>query len=130
MFRLSSLICFLLISISAYSIDIDSLLFKSVSVPVGENRNATYDEIIDYYYDNDTSKIHGIIDKAESEAVRLQNEKSIYNYRYKRAEYYSFVHKHTKAISVFSSLLDFDLSKNQRAKVYGKIGREYERLYE
>jgi tetratricopeptide (TPR) repeat protein len=129
-FRLSSLICFILISISAYSTDIDSLLYKSVSIPVGEDRNLIYDEIIDYYYDNDTSKIQGVIDKAESEAVKNHNKKAIYNYRYKRASYYSSVRNRAKAISEFSSLLDLDLSKIQRANIYGKIGREYERLYE
>jgi tetratricopeptide (TPR) repeat protein len=111
-------------------VDIDSLIYKSVSVPVGEDRNATYDEIIDYYYDNDTSKILAVIDKAESEAVKLQNEKAIYNYRYQRAKYYSFIRNNPKAISDYLSLLKLDISITKRAKILAKIGREYEILYE
>ncbi|MDE5416738.1 tetratricopeptide repeat protein [Labilibaculum sp. DW002] len=97
---------------------------------MGEDRNVIYDKIIDYYYENDTSKILSIINKAESKAVKNQNKETIYKYRYKRAKYYSFIENHTKAISEFSSLLNLDLSITKRAKIYGKIGREYEKLYE
>lgn len=128
--RLSSFICFLFVSISVYSTDIDSLLYKSVSASSELEKNEIYDKIIDYYYENDTSKILSIINKAESKAVKNQNKETIYKYRYKRARYYSFVENHTKAISEFLSLLDLDISITKRAKIYGKIGREYENSYE
>lgn len=128
--RLSSFICFLFVSISVFSTDIDSLLYKSVSASSELEKNEIYDKIIDYYYENDTSKILSIINKAESKAVKNQNKETIYKYRYKRAKYYSFIENHTKAISEFSSLLNLDLSITKRAKIYGKIGREYEKLYE
>ncbi|MDE5421236.1 tetratricopeptide repeat protein [Ancylomarina sp. DW003] len=130
MLRLSSFICFLFVSISVFSTDIDSLLYKSVSASSELEKNEIYDKIIDYYYENDTSKILSIINKAESKAVKNQNKETIYKYRYKRAKYYSFIENHTKAISEFSSLLNLDLSITKRAKIYGKIGREYEKLYE
>ena len=130
MYRFVTFICILFISLSVYSADIDSLLYKSVSTPMGEDRNVIYDEIIDYYYDNDTTKILAVIDKAEREGVKLQNENVIYRYRYNRARYYTFVKSPIKAISEYLSLFDLNISIKQRARVYGRIGREYERLYQ
>ena len=129
-FRLFSFICLLHVSISAYSTDIDSLLYKSVCVSSELEKNEIYDKIVDYYYDNDTTKILAIIERAESEAVKKQNKKDIYKYRSERAKYYSFIKNNPKAISEFLSLLELDISKTQRAYIYGKIGREYARLYE
>ena len=129
-FRLSSFFCLLFVSISAHSVDIDSLLYRSVSVDSELEKFEVYDEIIDYYYANDTSKILEVITKAENEAAKLQNKKAIYAYRYKRASYYSFVRNNSKAISEYASLLNLDLSKKQSANIYGKIAREYKRLYE
>lgn len=130
MYRFLTFICLFFVSISANSQDIDSLLCKSISLPAGENRNDIYDEIIEYYYDNDTSKILTVIERAEKEAVKLQNKEAIYKYRYKRAKYYSFLGNYSKAISEYTSLLDIGINKKQHAKIVGKVGREYEKLYE
>jgi len=109
--------------------NIDSLLYRSI-LPLSKTEKLnTYDKIIKFYYENDTSKVIAIINKAENLSKTHNDLTQVFKYKIKKAKFYSKISQYNKAIKEYNFIIDsMNISILKEAYVLEKIAFNYNKI--